>query len=169
MRENLYKILFIGLFIATIFSCKVNYSFSGASLSPKIETVSIDYFSNRASLVNPNLSQAFTEALKDKFTSEAGLSLISSSGDLDFSGAIVGYRLSPVSIQQNEASMMRLTISVQVKFVNNIDEAQSFSQTFSDFEDYPADQDFSTVEQDLNIIIIKKLIEKIFMKSAANW
>jgi len=147
----------------------MNYSFSGASLSPEIKTVSIDYFPNRSSLVNPVLSQAFTEALKDKFTSEAGLSLVSSNGDLEFSGAIINYKLSPVSIQQNEAAMMRLTISIQVKFVNNKDDLQSFTQTFSDFSDYGVDQDFSSVENDLNTIIIKKITEKIFMKSAANW
>jgi hypothetical protein len=165
-----YKIIILSIFITiTTVSCKMNYSFSGASLSPEIKTVSIDYFPNRSSLVNPVLSQAFTEALKDKFTSEAGLSLVSSNGDLEFSGAIINYKLSPVSIQQNEAAMMRLTISIQVKFVNNKDDLQSFTQTFSDFSDYGVDQDFSSVENDLNTIIIKKITEKIFMKSAANW
>ena len=165
-----YKIIILSIFITiTTVSCKMNYSFSGASLSPEIKTVSIDYFPNRSSLVNPVLGQAFTEALKDKFTSEAGLSLVSSNGDLEFSGAIINYKLSPVSIQQNEAAMMRLTISIQVKFVNNKDDLQSFTQTFSDFSDYGVDQDFSSVENDLNTIIIKKITEKIFMKSAANW
>ena len=169
MQLKQYKIVLLSIFIVSLLSCKVNYSFSGASLSPDVKTVSIDYFPNRASLVNPLLSQAFTEALKDKFTSEAGLALVSSNGDLDFSGAIVSYKLSPVAIQQNEAAMMRLTISIQVKFVNNKDDKQSFTNTFSDFSDYETDQDFSSVEEDLNRVIIEKLTEKIFMKSAANW
>ena len=156
-------------FVLVLFSCKMNYSFSGASLSPEVKTVSVDYFSNRSSLVNPNLSQTFTEALKDKFTSEAGLDPVSSSGDLDFTGSITAYRLSPVAIQQNEAAMMRLTISVSVKFVNNTDPNQNFTETFREYEDYEADQNFTTVEEDLNRIIIEKLMEKIFMKSAANW
>jgi len=160
-------LVFVSLII--LFSCKMNYSFSGASLSPDVKTVSVDYFLNRSSLVNPNLSQSFTEALKDKFTSEAGLELVKSGGDLDFTGTISTYRLSPVAIQQNEAAMMRLTIGVQVKFVNNTDPTQNYAQLFSEFEDYEADQDFTSVEEDLNRIIIEKLMEKIFMKSAANW
>ncbi len=97
------------------------------------------------------------------------MELVKSGGDLDFSGTISAYRLSPVAIQQNEAAMMRLTIGVQVKFVNNTDPTQSYSQLFSEFEDYEADQDFTSVEEDLNRIIVEKLMEKIFMKSAANW
>jgi hypothetical protein len=131
--------------------------------------VSIEYFQNRSSQVNPSLSQAFTEALKDKFTSEAGLDLVSSSGDLEFSGNISNYRLSPAAIQQNEAAMMRLTITVNVKFVNNTDPKQNYSQDFSEFADYLADEDFTSVEDNLNTEIIEKLMEKIFMKSAANW
>ncbi len=149
--------------------CKVNYSFSGASLPPEVKTVSVDFFDNRASLVNPTLSQNFTEAMKDKFTSGAGLTLMSSGGDLEFSGYVSQYSLSPVAIQQNEAAMMRLTIVVQVKFVNNVDNKQSFEQSFSDFSDYKADEEFSSVEEQLNTEIIEKLTEKIFLKSAANW
>lgn len=163
------KTVLLLIFGLVILSCKVEYSLSGASLSPDVKTVSIAYFSNRASLVNPNLSQSLTEALKDKFTSEAGLSLVDSGGDLDFSGTISGYRLSPVAIQQNQAAMMRLTISVNVKFINATDPKQDFSETFSEFEDYEADTDFTGVEEDLNRIIIEKLMEKIFLKSAANW
>ena len=65
--------------------------------------------------------------------------------------------------------MMRLTITVRVKFVNNTDPSQDFSESFSDYEDYNVDDDFTSVEDDLNRIIIEKLMEKVFMKSAANW
>jgi hypothetical protein len=169
LKQINFKILLLFFAFLVLDACKIGYSFSGASLSPDVKTVSIDYFDNRATLINPNLSQAFTEALKDKFTSEAGLSSVSKSGDLDFSGTITGYRLSPVSIQQNEAAMMRLTISVNVKFINNTDPNQNFTQTFSEYVDYEAEQDFASVEDDLAQIIIRKLMEKIFMKSAANW
>ena len=169
MIKKYIKILIILSSVLLLKACTLGYSFSGASLSADVKTVSISYFDNRASLVNPSLSQSFTEALKDKFTSEAGLTLVEEYGDLDFSGTISNYRLSPVAIQKDEAAMMRLTISVRVKFVNNTDPSQDFSTDFSDFEDYKVDEDFTSVEEDLNRIIIQKLMEKIFMKSAANW
>jgi hypothetical protein len=168
-KTNKYSIVLILLVLFTISGCKINYSFSGASLAPEVKTVSVDFFNNRATQVNPTLSQAFTEALKDKFTSEAGLDLVSSSGDLEFSGHIADYTLSPAAITQNEAAMMRLTIRVKVDFVNNTDPSQNFSETFSEFADYNADSDFTTEEEGLNTQILEKLMERIFIKAAANW
>ncbi len=161
-------LLLLGL-VLIVQACKINYSFSGASLPPEVKTVSVDFFENRASLINPSLSQNFTEAMKDKFTSGAGLEMASSSGDLEFSGYVSHYNLSPVAIRQNEAAMMRLTIEIQVKFVNNVEPNKSYEQKFSDFSDYKADEDFTNVEEQLNTEIIEKLTEKIFLKSAANW
>jgi hypothetical protein len=156
-------------FLAILSSCTIGYSFTGTSLSPDVKSVSVDYFSNRASLINPNLSQEFTEGLKDKFTSQAGLTLKESDGDLQFEGAITNYRLSPVAVQKDAAAMMRLTITVQVKFHNEKNEKQDFTQSFSQYEDYASDKDFSSVEEALTSSIVEKLLDKIFIKAAANW
>ena len=50
-------------------SCHV-YSFTGASISPDIKTVSVQFFPNRAPIVQPSLSNLFTEKLKDKLIIE---------------------------------------------------------------------------------------------------
>ncbi len=49
--------------------CKVNYGFTGASVSHDIKTFSVKYFPNNAPIVNPSLSQTFTEKLKEKIVS----------------------------------------------------------------------------------------------------
>lgn len=167
MKIKHYILLFSLLAIFT--SCTIGYSFTGTSLSPDVKTVTIDYFNNRASLVNPNLSQEFTEGLKDKFTSQAGLTLVENDGDLQFEGAITNYRLSPVAVQKDAAAMMRLTITVNVKFHNEKDPKQDFTQSFSQYEDYSSDEDFSSVEETLTSSIVEKLLDKIFIKAAANW
>ena len=96
-------------------SCKINYSFTGASISPDIKTVSIQYFPNMARLVNPNLSQVFTESLKEKFLSQTNLSLVNNIGDLNFEGEIVEYYTKPMAIQGDEtAALNRLTIKIRV-------------------------------------------------------
>ena len=45
-------------------SCGI-YSFTGASIPPGAKTVSVQYFPNKAATIQPNLSQVFTEKLKD--------------------------------------------------------------------------------------------------------
>jgi hypothetical protein len=158
----------------TFYSCKIGYSFTGASISPAVKTVFIDYFSNRARVVNPTLSQTFTEAMKDKFVNETGLSMEPAQGDLEFSGEITGYDVRPLSIQQSDqghdfASMNRLTVTVKVVFTNNKDHEQDFNTTFSAYYDWESTRSLSEVESTANEVVVQQLVEDIFNKSVANW
>src|SRR5436189_5920813 len=115
LRASLFIILPIlsGLFILFIASCKVNYSMTGASISPDIKTFTVKYFSKTASLGPASLSQTFTEKLKDKFISQTNLASVPKDGDLVFEGAITNYTVVPIAVQPNEtASQNRLTITV---------------------------------------------------------
>ena len=49
------------------------YSFTGASISPDVKTVAVQYFPNRAATIQPTLSQVFTERLKDYFLEQTNL------------------------------------------------------------------------------------------------
>jgi hypothetical protein len=163
-------LLFGGLLAASISSCSVSYSFTGASISPDVKTVSVEYFQNLSSLVNPALSSTFTEALKDRFVTQTSLNSVKDYGDLQFSGQITGYSISPIAIQENEvAAKNRLTISIKVKFENTKDKKFNFDKTISQFEDFDSDQDFSSVEAQLVKTIVDKLIDEIFNNSVANW
>lgn len=167
------KITFnILLIIALIFfaGCKINYTFTGASVSPDVKTYSVDFFPNNSPLFQPTLSQVFTEGLRDKVMSQSKLNLINSGGDLHFEGEITNFNSSPVSVQSAEmAAVNRLTISVKVKFTNSKDEKQNFEQVFTQFEDYPASSSLSDVENELITKIVAKLTEDIFNKALASW
>lgn len=153
-----------------ISSCKVNYSFSGTSVSPDVKTVSIQYFRNNASLAPPTISQSLTEALKDIFTSQTKLGLVSQNGDLNFDGEIIGYATAPVAIQSNDqAALNRLTITVNVKFSNAKDEKQNFETTFSRYAEYSSSQSLSAVQSGLIDQINKQLVQDIFNKAMINW
>ncbi|MEZ5197596.1 MAG: LptE family protein [Bacteroidales bacterium] len=80
--------------------CSMNYSFTGASISPEVKTINIKYFPNNASLVEPTLSQKLTDALRDKFASETNLIIVNEGGDLILEGSITQYRTTPVAIQE---------------------------------------------------------------------
>tara|TARA_B100000900_G_C20575312_1_gene715075 strand:- start:308 stop:808 length:501 start_codon:yes stop_codon:yes gene_type:complete len=152
-----------------LFACGI-YSFTGASISTDAETVSIGYFQNNASMVQPILSNSMTENLKDKFISQTNLSLTDASGDLKFEGEITGYKVRPIAIQANEtAAQNRLTISVRVTFTNTLDENQNYSQSFSHYADFDSSQDLSIVETELIEQIVEVLSENIFNKAVANW
>lgn len=146
------------------------YSFTGASISPEAETVSVAYFPNNAPMVQPTLSNTFTESLKDKFISQTNLDLLNDNGDLHFEGSITGYKVKPIAIQANEtAAQNRLTISVKVAFTNAFDEENNFSKSFSRFADYSSTQDLSAIETELIEQIVGELTEDVFNKAVANW
>lgn len=162
-----YIIIFISVFLLA--GCKINYTFTGASISPEIKSVSIQFFQNQAPMVQPALSNDFTEALKDKFVRQTSLELVNGIGDLNFEGVITGYDTKPVSIQRETAAENRLTITVKVKYTNALEPEQNFETAFSSYEDYESSQSLETVEAELMEAIIDKLVEDIFNKSVANW
>jgi len=163
------------LIIAVVINaCKIGYSFTGASISPEVKTVFIDFFTNRARVVNPMLSQTFTEAMKDKFVNETGLSMEPQQGDLEFSGEITGYEVRPLSVQQSDqgrdfASMNRLTVTIKVVFTNNKDHEQDFNTSFSAYYDWESTRSLNEVESAAVEVIVEQLIDDIFNKSVANW
>lgn len=145
------------------------YTFSGASIPAEAKTVSVDYFPNHAQLVNPMLSNDFTNALRDAMTNQTTLDMVESGGDIAFEGEITDYRTMPVAITGQTAAMNRLTITVKVRFSNRFDETKDFEQSFSHYEDYPSNQDLNAVQGGLTPVIIDALVEDIFNKALVNW
>jgi hypothetical protein len=173
MGSNKIKTAFllIPVLVLTTTGCKVSYSFSGASIDPAVKTVSIQYFQNRASLVQPTLSQDITDALIDKCKSQTKLKIVNSDGDVSFEGYITDYKTVPFTATSStsQTASNRFTISVKVKFVNNTNPDYSFEQTFTRYKDYLSGQDFSSVEQEYSKEIVEELIDDIFNKAFANW
>jgi hypothetical protein len=150
--------------------CKISYSFTGASISPQVKTISIQYFNNRASLVQPGLSQYITDALIDKCKVQTNLGLTNEIGDVNFEGEITDYNTRPLTVSADAtAAMNRFTISVKVKFTNSVDPDLSYEQSFSRYEDYDGNLDLSQVEKELSEKIVALLVEDIFNQAFVNW
>jgi len=156
--------------LLVISGCSVNYSFSGVNISEEVETYSVDYFPNRAPLVQAQLSQEFTNALMDKIQGNTSLELSNSGGDVQFSGEITGYAMRPAAITSAEtAARNRLTITVRVKYINAMDPDLDFDSSFSRYEEYDATQSLADVENDLILLIVEDLVEDIFNRAFISW
>ncbi|RKD20098.1 hypothetical protein BCY91_00265 [Pelobium manganitolerans] len=158
--------------LVTLSACGI-YSFTGGSISAGMKTVSVLVFENTAPLVNPNLSQQFTEALKERIRTQTSLSFVRVDGDANFEGRITDYNLQPVAIQANQqvtAGLTRLTISVSVKYTNKIEPDKSFEQTFTRYKDFSTQgQPFASQETALVKDINQQLTEDIYNRAFANW
>lgn len=164
-----YNFLAVLLFVIMLCSCGV-YSFSGASIPPEAKTVSVQYFPNHAQLVNPLLSNNITNALNDMFVNQTTLESVAENGDLAIEGEITGYSTSPVAITGDQtAALNRLTVTVNVRFTNRYDENTNFEQSFSQYQDYPSNQDLNMVQDALLETIVNDLCQDIFNKAVVNW
>jgi hypothetical protein len=154
-------------------SCTIKLS--GAS-TIGLKTINVGFFENDAPLVVSNLSQNFTEALKALIRSTTDLSIIrSEQADCSLTGNITGYSIAPVSIQATNnnvapiAGASALTITVEVKYVNNVDKKASYEQSFSESQNFTGDLPSGSKQDALIAAINKAITEDIFTKSFANW
>ena len=164
-------IIFSFVLLSIIQACKINYSFTGASIPLDVKTVSVLTFPNYSALVQPQLSQSFTESLRDKFQAQTNLQLVSRGGDLNFEGSITNYNITPLAIQAGSdlAAQTRLTITVNVKFTNQKNDKLNFESSFTRFADFESSKSLSTEEERLIKEINELLVQDIFNKSVVNW
>ena len=157
------------LFIVPLLLLYGCYTFQDAS-TEGLNSAHVEFFPNQAEIINPTLSQAFTERLKNKILSESTLKLRNENPDVTFKGAIIQYNTQPIAASSSEtSSLTRLTIGVRVDFIHNLDEKKSWTSTFTQFEDFNSNVNFSAVEQSLVTQINEKLVDEIFKRAFVNW
>ncbi|HEX8376773.1 MAG TPA: LptE family protein [Pedobacter sp.] len=151
-------------------SCGI-YTLKGSTIPDNLKTISVDFFENAAPIVVPTLSQAFTEELKNRIRTQSRLNIIKENADGHFEGRITDYNIGNVAVTANErSSLVRLTITVSVKYTSALEDKDSFEQSFSQSEQFSLDQG-SVQQQEPRIIpiITRRLTEDIFNKAFANW
>ena len=168
MKKNLCIVLI--LINSLLFIACGAYSFTGGSTGDA-KTLQIDFFPNQAPLVEPSLSQSFTQGLQDLFTRQTNLTLTKSNGDLYFSGEITGYRVNPMSATAAQtAAQNRLTITVNVRFTNKLIEKDDFEKQFSFYSDFDANAQLTGGVLDGALDeILERVIQDIFNASLGNW
>ena len=152
-------------------SCTISYKLNGASIDyTTTKTISFEAFPIKAPLVYAPLAVNFNDELTGKFASQTRLEQVRQDGDLQISGAITGYSLSPQAVKADAyAAQTRLTIKVKVKFVNKKNPSEDFEQEFSAYRDFDATRLLTDVQDELCNEMIKELVEQIFNATVANW
>lgn len=149
------------------------YSLSGISIPPGTESFQVNYFQNDAALIEPGIERTFTFALQDLIQNQSSLSLTTSGGDLIYEGEIVDYYIAPqTATSDNVAAQNRLTIAVNVRFVNTKveDGSADFTKRYSFFADRPGTSQFVGAQLDGAIEeIFERITQDIFNDSLANW
>ena len=173
-KQGMKKIkqLFIFAVMSTFFvGCGI-YSFTGADIDySTTKTFQVNYFQNNAPIIQPGIDRVFTLTLQDILLNQTSLDLVTNNGDLIFEGEIVEYYIAPITATSTStAAQNRLTIGVNLRFVNTKEETKDFEQRFSFYYDYPGSSQLTGATLDDAIaVIFERITQDVFNKSLANW
>ena len=161
-------ILLVGLAMP---SCIPSYKFNGSALNYDVyKTINITEFPIRAALVYPPLQQIFENKLMDAVTRQTRLQEVDGNSDLEMTGEITGYSLSPQAVGENAyATETRLTITVKVRYTDSKNPANNVEQTFSAYRQFDASLMLTDVQDDLCEEISGELVDLIFNATLGNW
>ena len=153
--------------LVSLISC---YSFKDVTIPPEVKTAKVNYFGNRASYVNPQLSPALTEKLRQKINGQTRLTLIQADdAHYDISGYVSQYMLTTSGISNQQAATNRLIVTVHVVFRNRLDEKANFEVDLSRNFDFPATLTLQQAEAQKADEIVRNMTDEIFNRIFSNW
>lgn len=127
-------------------------------------------FPIKSDYVYAPLATKFNEDLKDIFIRQTRLQLVNNNADLEIDGEITGYNQYNQAVSADGfSSETKLTITVNVRFVNNTNHAEDFEQQFSAFRTYDSRELLTAVQDGLIAEMTKEITDQIFNATVANW
>ena len=166
------KIVFLMLLFLA--GCKF-YSFTGASIPEGAKTVQVNFFVNNAadqvgSVFEPGLDRDFTNAVQEMLLNQTNLELTNVNGHLIYEGEIVEYRVSPMTATAEQtAAQNHITMAVNVRYLNTLNEDDEFEKRFSFFYDFDATVELQSVQAEAHELIFERITQDIFNESLAKW
>lgn len=168
---GLARMAVVALLFIFMGGCIPSYKLNGSAINYDVyKTINIGEFPIRAALVYPPLQQTFENELLDAVTRQTRLQEVDGPSDLEMTGEITGYSLSPQAVGEDAyASETRLTITVHVKYTDLKNPANNIDQTFSAYRQFSASLMLTDVQDDLCREISEELVDLIFNATLGNW
>ena len=157
--------------VMLLWSCSVSYKFNGASIDyTKTKTIQIAEFPIRSNYVWAPMGPMFNNQLKDQFASHTKLVQVRRNGDLKIEGEITQYQQRNKSVSaEGYSAQTELSITVNVRFTNNVNHNEDFERQFTASQSYETTQSLNAVQDELVRQMCDDLCDQIFNATVANW
>ncbi len=171
LRQLLLCMLMLCPLLTALTGCTISYKFNGTAINYDVyKTINITEFPIRAALVYPPLQQEFQNLLMDAVTRQTRLQIVDGNADAEMTGEITGYNLSPQAVGEDAyATETRLTITVHIKYTDNVNPSNSIDQSFSAYRQFSSSLLLIDVQDDLCKEISEELVDLIFNATLGNW
>ena len=165
------KISIIILLGMMLNGCVISYKFNGASIDyTKTKSIAIADFPNVAALVYAPLSSELSDGIRDLFQRQTRLEVTRRGGDLELEGEIIDYQLTPMAVSADSyAAETKLTITVKVRFTNNVAPEESFEKTYTAYQTFDSSQMLNDVQDELCNTMIAEIADQIYNDTVAKW
>ena len=152
-------------------ACSVSYKFNGASIDyTKVKSIQIADFPIRSTYVWGPMGPMFNNKLKDIFANHTRLQQVKRNGDMKLEGEITQYQQRNKSVSsEGYSAQTELSITVNVRFVNNTNHNDDFERQFTASATYETTKSLNAVQEQLVEQMVKDLTEQIFNATVANW
>ena len=176
IKYSFFLLLVVGVIsMAGFNSCGV-YSFADVSIPDSIHTVRVNFFENRAPYINPQLSPALTERVRQRIINQTKLTQTNSdNADYDISAVITNYSVSTSGVSttgengRSEASMNNLNVGVTVTLRNQKSGGEPQQYQVSRSFPFSATLSLQAAESRLLDEIITNMTDDIFNRLFSNW
>lgn len=170
INRHLSYLVILVLSVMTI-ACSVSYKFNGASIDySKTKTITIADFPIRSNYVWGPMASIFNNELKDMFASHTKLTQVKRNGDLIIEGEITQYQQRNKSVTaEGYSAQTELSMTVNVRFTNNINHQEDFEKQFTATSTYETTQSLNSVQEELVTQMAKDIVDQIFNATVANW
>jgi AraC-like DNA-binding protein len=162
-------IIFFSSFLST--SCSISYKFNGASIDyTKTKTIQINDFPIRSNYVWGPMASIFNNQLKDQYANHTKLIQVKRNGDLRIDGEITRYEQRNKAVSaEGYSAQTELSMTVNVRFTNNVNHAEDFEKQFTATSTYETTQSLNSVQEELVTQMVKEITDQIFNATVANW
>ena len=161
----------MAMLVTVLTACSVSYKFNGASIDySKTKTIQIVDFPIRSSYVWGPMAPMFNNQLKDQFANHTKLTQVKRNGDLKIEGEITRYEQRNKSVSsEGYSAQTELSITVNVRFTNNVKHDEDFEKQFTAQQSYDSTQSLNSVQEELVNLMVKDLCDQIFNATVAQW
>jgi len=149
----------------------VSYKFNGASIDyATTKTIQIADFPIRSNYVWGPMAPMFNNELKDQYANHTRLIQVKRNGDLKLEGEIIKYEQRNKAVSsEGYSAQTELTMTVNVRFTNNVKHSDDFEKQFSASASYETTQSLNAVQEELVTQMVKDICDQIFNATVANW
>jgi hypothetical protein len=159
--------LFISILAICFSGC---YSFKGISIPKDFNTFTVIDFVNVEPDAPLDIEITFSEKLRAKIRNESKLRQTDTDPDIQFEGEVNTFRVDAEAPKEgNTVDLNKLIIGVKVTYINNKNEEDTWSKSFSNFRTFSSASDLIDVQDDLIDEIFDQITESVFNEAFTDW